>query len=152
MTLLPSCEIERSRLSFGDREEDFVTIEEACEILGLQRSQTRALLGEPDRVWESAAGRIQYIFKKEKIYAIKQKRKERQRKREAEHGLRACYFCREKHLKEKLTGGICVECQAKKLVKNFICQGDYRNRFDLSRLQLLTNVIDQIKQENKTEL
>ena len=72
-------------------------LREASEILGLHRSQARALLGEPDKVWESAAGRIQYIFKRDRVFAVKQKREARKEKMQIEHGLRACYFCREKY-------------------------------------------------------
>lgn len=150
--IIPNFDVEKTKLSSSDNEEDFVTIEEASEILGLHRSQARALLGEPDKVWESAAGRIQYIFKRDRVFAVKQKREARKEKMQIEHGLRACYFCREKYHKEELLGGLCPACQARKLVKNFICRGDCcRNCCDTKRLELLTAAISQMDKEKTPE-
>lgn len=152
MTTIPNCDIENAKLSADDNEENFVTTEEAAEILGLQRSQARALLGEPDRVWESAAGRIQYIFDRQRVLSIKSKREERKMKRQAEQNLRSCYFCREKYQKEDLFGGLCPKCQARKLIKNFACRGDCcKNCCDTKRLQLLSNAIEQIITEKSPE-
>ena len=149
---IPNFDAEKTKLSQIDREEDFVTIEEASEILGLHRSQTRALLGEPDRIWESAAGRIQYIYNREHVFSIKTKRETRKTQRQSERGLRICYFCREKFHKEDLFGGLCPACQAKKLVKNFICHGDCcRNCCDKKRLELLSATILQIGKEKDPE-
>ena len=152
MTTIPNCDIENAKLSIDDNEENFVTTEEAAEILGLHRSQARALLGEPDRVWESAAGRIQYIFERQRVLSIKNKREERKIKRQIEQGLRSCYFCREKYHKEDLFGGLCLKCQARKLIKNFACRGDCcKNYCDTKRLQLLANVMNQIITEKNPE-
>ena len=152
MTTIPNCDIENAKLSVDDNEENFVTTEEAAEILGLQRSQARALLGEPDRVWESAAGRIQYIFDRQRVMSIKDKREQRKIKRQTEQGLRSCYFCRENFHKEELFGGLCPSCQARKLIKNFACHGDCcRNCCDNSRLQLLSDAIKQISTEKNPE-
>ena len=152
MTTIPNCDIANAKLSAADNEENFVTTEEAAEILGLHRSQARALLGEPDRVWESAAGRIQYIFDRQRVLSIKSKREERKIKRQTEQGLRACYFCREKYHKEDLLGGLCPKCQARKLIKNFACRGDCcKNCCDTKRLQLLASAIEQIITEKNPE-
>lgn len=134
------------------QEEDFVTTEEASEILGLHRTQTRALLGEPDSVWESASGRIQYIFERKRVLSIKSKREERKIKRQIEHGLRSCYFCRGKYQKEDLLGGLCPKCQARKLIKNFVCRGDCcKNNCDTERLLMLSEAISQLVTDKKPE-
>ena len=152
MTTILNCDIANAKLSVNDNEENFVTTEEAAEILGLHRSQARALLGEPDRVWESAAGRIQYIFDRQRVLSIKSKREERRIKRQIEQGLRSCYFCREKFHKEELFGGLCPKCQARKLIKNFACHGDCcKNCCDTKRLELLASAIEQIITEKNPE-
>lgn len=152
MTSVLNCDIENAKLSFDDREENYVTVEEASEILGLQKSQTRALLGEPDRVWESAAGRIQYIFHRARVLSIKQKREDRRIKRQIEAGLRSCYFCKTKYHKEELCGGLCPHCQARKFIKNFACHGDcYRRCFDAERLKVLETAIAELNKEKSPE-
>lgn len=150
--IIPNFDIEKTKLTSSDHEEDYVTIEEASEMLGLHRSQTRALLGEPDRIWESAAGRVQYIFNKAHVLSVKTKREAIKCKKQAERGLRICYFCREKFHREELYGGLCPMCQAKKLVKNFICHGDcFKNCCDTERLKMLTTTISQIEKEKTPE-
>lgn len=127
------------------REEDYVTTEEAAEIFGLKRSQARAILGEPDSSWLCATGQVQYIYLRSRVLDIKSRREEQLRKRRMELGQRSCYYCRKRFVKSDLCDGLCAECQAKKLVKNFACHGDcFRHELDIQRVRLLMNACDVI--------
>lgn len=148
--MIPLCDIDLSRIAPADREEDFVTTEEASEILGLHRSQTRALLGEPDYIWFSACGHIQYVFERSRVMEVKQKRDERKQKRLEDLGKLSCIFCRKKFVKSELTSGICPACQARKFIRNFVCCGDCcRKRYDARRLQTLLDALNNFEKENE---
>ncbi|MBQ9787024.1 MAG: hypothetical protein IJW33_02510 [Lentisphaeria bacterium] len=125
------------------REEDFVTTEEAAEILGLRRSQARAVLGEPDHSWYSAAGRIQFVFRLDRVLDIKARREEHFRKRAAQLGFRSCLHCNSKFSPKELCDGLCTDCQARKLVRNFACRrGDFfRKELDAQRLRALSEAV-----------
>lgn len=130
-------------------ETDLVTVEEAAEILGLHRSQARAILGEPYTVWQTAAGRMQYVYEKKQVELIKQSRDEKKQKRAAEHGLRSCYYCHLKFAKQQLCDGLCVRCYAKKIARNFACHGDcFRFAPDIQRLHELADAVNQLEIEN----
>lgn len=137
----------------GDKPDtDYVTVEEACEILQLHRSQTRVLLGAPDRVWQSAVGQIQYVFDVERVYQIKRAREERRKLKEAELNQKECYFCHCKCKKEEMRGGICFDCQARKIVRNFACNGDCgKNCFNIARLKMLAKAIAELDKDNVPE-
>lgn len=121
---------------------DFVTVEEAAVIMGLGQSQTRALLGEPDSVQLSAAGQVQYVYKRSRVEEVANFRQEKRRKRAEVLGKRSCYFCREKFDEDKLSGGFCPSCHARKLVRNFLCYGDAcRNGMNKERLKYLADAI-----------
>ena len=126
----------------GFVEADYVTVEEAAEMLGLHRSQARTILGEPDHSWRSAAGRIQYIFKLSRVLEIKTYREEKLKKKLEQHGFRACGCCHTKFSKKDLCDGLCCSCQARKVVRNFACHGDYfSNAVDNNRLRALVAAI-----------
>lgn len=121
------------------QEVDLVTIEEAADILGLKRSQARAILGEPYSVWQTAAGRTQYVYEKSRVEYIKARREEIIRKRIELRGMRSCYHCRQKFERKDLCDGLCANCQARKIVRNFACHGDYyRHELDVQRLRILS--------------
>ena len=121
------------------QEVKLVTIEEAAEILGLKRSQARAVLGEPYTAWQTAAGRIQYVYQRNQVEYIKARREEIIRKRIKQRGMRSCYHCRQKFERKDLCDGLCANCQARKIVRNFACHGDYyRHELDVQRLRILS--------------
>lgn len=129
-------------------EADYITIEEAAEMLNLRRSQARAVLGEPDHTWLSAAGRMQFIFKISRVLEIKEMREEKLRKKIAEHGLRSCGHCHNKFDKKTLHDGLCCGCQAKKIVRHFCCKDFLSKKIDLDKLQTLVEAIRSVvKQE-----
>jgi hypothetical protein len=128
-------------------ETDLVTVEEAAEILGLHRSHARAILGEPYTVWQTAAGRMQYVYERKEVEHIKCKRDEIFQKRKAEKGMRSCYYCHCKFQKQQLCDGLCPCCQARKLARNFACHGDcFRHELDVQRLRILKNEIIQLEE------
>lgn len=121
---------------------DFCTIEEAAEILGLRRSQTRAVLGQPDKMHLTCCGQIQYIYSRSRVEAIKQYREEYHKKKEGEKNLKRCYYCHEKFPKAEMCDGLCPACHAWKIVRNFACRGDViRFAFDKKRLLYIENAI-----------
>ena len=149
--------IEEIGAAAGFVEADFVTIEEAAEMLGLHRSQARAILGEPDHTWLSAAGRVQYIFRISRVLEIKNARAEKLKKKLEQVGLKSCGHCHEKFAKKELCDGICCACQARKVVRHFAYNGDFlRKEIDLKRLDLLIdavrNMLNQVKQEIENKL
>lgn len=140
--------IEELKAVEGFVEADYVTVEEAAEMLGLHRSQARTVLGEPDLSWRSAAGRIQYIFKLSRVLEIKTYREEKLKKKLEQHGFRSCGCCHSKFSKKDLCDGLCGSCQARKIVRNFACHGDYfYNTVDVSRLKLLEEAIKNFIQQ-----
>lgn len=133
----------------GNWETDLVTVEEAAEILGLHRSQARAILGEPYTVWQTAAGRMQYVYERKAVESIKHRREEIFRKRKDEKGMRSCYYCHCKFQKQQLCDGLCACCQARKIARNFACHGDcMKHKIDLSRLHTLADAILRLEIEN----
>lgn len=131
------------------QEVDLITVDEAAVILGLKRSQARAILGEPHTVWRSAAGRSQYVYLKTEVELIKRKRESIIQKRIAQRGFRSCYYCHQKFEKNQLCDGLCADCQAKKIVRNFACYGDcFRHELDVQRLRILSNAINRLETEN----
>lgn len=132
-----------------ESQEGLVTIEEAAEILGLKRSQTRAVLGEPYTVWQTAAGRIQYVYQRDQVEYIKSRRDEIIEKRIKQRGYRSCYYCKLKFSRKELCDGLCADCQARKIVRNFACHGDcFRHELDAQRLRILSSAINRLKSEN----
>lgn len=128
-------------------ETDLVTVEEAAEILGLHRSHARAILGEPYTVWQTAAGRMQYVYERKEVEHIKCKRDEIFQKRKAEKGMRSCYYCHCKFQKQQLCDGLCPCCHARKIARNFACHGDcFRYELDVQRLRILKNEIIQLEE------
>lgn len=131
-------------------ETDLVTVEEAAEILGLHRSQARAILGEPYTVWQTAAGRMQYVYEKKEVERIKHRRDEIFQKRKQEKGLKSCYYCHCKFTRQQLCDGLCVCCQARKIARNFACHGDcMKYKFDINRLHTLAEAIVRLETENE---
>ncbi len=127
---------------------DFYSIDEAAELLDLGTSQARCLLGEPDDVRITSAGHSQHLWSKERIAAVLEKHRMAVSIRENNKGTRSCYQCHNRYKEVELTSGFCTECHAKKLVRNFICDGNcVRNVPDMNRLEILKTVISAI--ENK---
>lgn len=123
-------------------ENDLLTIEEVAEILGVKRSQARALVGEPDKAWTTAAGRTQYVYDAKRVLYIKARRAEIKKKRAEQKGYRSCYYCHDKFIKKDLCDGLCVNCSAQKVVKNFVYRGDWFSpTMDMKRLLVLANAV-----------
>ena len=128
------------------QEVNLVTIEEAAAILGLKRSQARAVLGEPYNSWFTAAGRTQYVYLRSLVENIKTRRENIIKKRIEQRGYRSCYHCHEKFTKSQLCDGLCNGCYARKVVKNYACHGDcYRHELDVQRLEMLKQAIKDIE-------
>lgn len=133
-----------------EQEVNLITIEEAAEFLGLKRSQARAILGEPDTVWQTAAGRIQYVYDKRRVEDIKTRRDKILATRIAQRGMRSCYYCHLKFNRHELCDGLCVKCHARKIVRNFACHGDcFRHELDVQRLRILSDAINRLESENE---
>ena len=129
-------------------ESRFLTVEEAAQVMGLQYSQTRALLGDPDSQRVTEAGHIQFLFSEEKVLDRKLKREEYIKKKLEDLGKKACYFCQHRYPIKDLTSGICPGCQARKIVKNFITHGKvFSHAYDKSRLDLLKEAISEIEKQ-----
>ena len=127
-----------------------VTVDEAAAILGLKRSQTRAILGEPYNSWLTASGRTQYVYLKEVVERVRQKRAERIAEKQCHKGYRSCYYCRKKFAKKELCDGLCQDCQARKIARNFACHGDcFRHELDMQRLLILKNAVSQLEELGK---
>jgi hypothetical protein len=125
---------------------EFMSIDKAAEFLGLGESQTRALLGEPDDIRITASGHAQHLWQYAKITAIAEKRNSLLTLRQNNKGKRSCYQCRERYSEDDLTGGYCAKCHAKKLVRNYICNGNcVRNIPSIERLNILKETIQSIE-------
>ena len=120
----------------------YVDVQTASEILGIKRTQTLAELGEPDDKFVTPSGRTKYLYLRCKVQQIKRLRECEKCLRQNKKHKRSCYHCRNYFAPQELTSGICADCQAKKLVKNFTHHGDCcKNPFDCERLKTLSRVL-----------
>ena len=103
---------------------EFYSVRNAAELIGLKSiSYTRRRLGAPDAVEKQKSG-VRFLYTLRHIEKLKFTLKRERKERESERGKIACYHCRRRCDKCALKSGICPDCQAKKLVKNFACHGD----------------------------
>ena len=120
----------------------FVDIIEAAEILGLHRTQAIAVLGKHDLVAISPNNRAKHLYLRCRVEELRRQRECEQCKKENQKGKRSCYHCRNRFSACELTSGICAECQARKLVKNFACHGDCcKFPFDCERVNILSMIV-----------
>lgn len=129
-------------------EKQYCTIEEAAEILGLRRSQSRAVLGQPDKMHLSSFGQIQYLYSRARVAEVKEHRRLQKMKFESQKNGKRCYYCHEKFPKSQMCDGLCPACHAWKIVRNFACRGDVvRFAFDPKRLIYIENAIKRCQSE-----
>lgn len=102
---------------------NLLSVEEASKLLNLHYTQTRALLGDPDAIENTDAGRIRLLFYADKIEAIIKKREEQAKEKQKNAGKRSCYLCKNKFDYSELSDYICPRCHAHKLIRNFVCNG-----------------------------
>lgn len=122
----------------NEENKKLLSVEEASKLFKLQYTQTRALLGEPDSVESTDAGRIRLLFYADRINSIIKKREEQAREKQKNAGKRSCYLCKNKFDYSELTDYICPRCHARKLIRNFICDGSpLINKASPARLKLL---------------
>ena len=125
---------------------DMLTIKEAAEVLNLGYLQTRIYLGDPDDYTVTANGKQQYLYTLDHVRDVKDKVMTRRAEKLRNKGKRKCYYCGAVADKEYLTSGICVECQAYKIVKNFVCHGDYTNgKIDTDRLESIASALHSLQ-------
>lgn len=124
------------------------TIKEAATILNLGYLQTRIYLGDPQAIGTTAKGRKCLLYSMRRIEEISERRKVVLAEKELNKGKHKCYHCGKRVLQSDLTSGICSECQALKLVKNFACHGDYINgKLDKHRLVCVYNALKSLMQK-----
>jgi hypothetical protein len=128
------------------------TIKEAAAILNLGYLQTRIYLGDPQSIGTTPKGRKCLLYSIDRINEIQDRRKVVLAERELNKGKVKCYHCGKRVPHYDLTSGVCSECQAIKLVKNFACHGDYINgKLDRHRLICLYNAIKSLVKKPKAK-
>ena len=125
---------------------NMLTIKEVAEVLNLGYLQTRIYLGDPDDYTVTANGKQKYLYTLDHVSDVKDKVMTRRAEKLRNKGKRKCYYCGAVSDKERLTSGICVECQAHKLVKNFVCHGDYTTgKIDTDRLESIASALHNLQ-------
>lgn len=127
---------------------ELISIHEAAEILGLHRTQAVAELGKPDKIVHSKNNKEKYLYFRCRAEEIRRQRECKKCQQQNAKGSRSCYHCRNRFSPCQLTNGICTECQARKLVKNFACHGDVcKFPFDCERVNILSMIVAEYQLE-----
>ena len=126
----------------------FLSIEEAAKNLNLCVTRARCLLDPPDKIEQSAHGPARYYYSPRRVDAVSQKRIGEKSLKEANKGKRPCYLCRKKCHPHEMTSGICAECHAAKIVRNFACHGDCLfHAPEAERVKILSNAIANLQSQ-----
>ena len=120
-------------------ESEYYSVSTAAEKIGLKSiSYTRKILGEPDARITNSKSRDRFLYTPEHVEKARVSLQERKKEKQGTKGKRGCYQCRKKFCPCELKSGICAECQARKCVLNFSCNGDcLKCQPDIKRLALL---------------
>lgn len=124
---------------------ELMTAKEAAQELKLSYMQTRIYLGDPYDFEICANGRKRLLYTRERVEEIKKRHAEMLAEKEKTKGTRKCYQCGSRVAPNDLTSGICSRCQAFKLVKNFVCHGDYiHSVIDHNRIACVQEAVDRL--------
>ena len=125
-----------------------IDITMAAELLSLGETRARAILDPPERCTATANGKPRFLYDCARVEAICNRRKGEKCHREENRGKRPCYLCRRKYTPHDLTSGICEDCRAIKIMRNFICHGDcLMNQPDTHRVNVLAVALEKLKSQ-----
>jgi hypothetical protein len=125
-----------------------IDITMAAELLGLGATRARAILDPPERCTATANGKPRFLYDYDRVEAVSNRRKGEKSQREENRGKRPCYLCRRKYTPHDLTSGICEDCRAIKIMRNFICHGDcLMNQPDDHRIIVLAVALERLKSQ-----
>ena len=122
-----------------------VDISVAAQILGLGETRARALLDPPDKITYLVNGKARFFYCRQRVEDIARQRECEKCKLAADKGKRPCYLCRTKCQPCELTSGMCADCRAMKLMRNFVCHGDcLLHKPDGQRVKVLCSALKKI--------
>lgn len=125
---------------------DLIDITTAAEILQLGETRARALLEPPEKCTNTINGRPRFLYCRQRVELIANQRKCEKCQRAQNRGKRPCYICRTKCNTCELTSGMCENCRAFKIMRNFICHGDCLfHKPDQERLEILRNALSKLQ-------
>ena len=105
--------------------QEYVSVREAAHELGFKSiCHARKVMGKPDAKVRGKNQSFRYLYTPYHVEAVKEKIRIERIEKNLFKGKRSCYQCRLKYSPEELKSGICLNCQAKKCVLNFACNGD----------------------------
>lgn len=126
----------------------YVEISGAAKILGLGETRARSLLFPPDQITYTVNGKERFLYCCKRVENVARMRECEKCQRSANKGKRPCYLCRVKCTPADLTSGICADCRAMKIMRNFVCHGDCLfNKPDESRIDILFSALDRLKNQ-----
>jgi hypothetical protein len=124
------------------KKSSFIDIAEASAILGLHRTQAIAVLGKHDVTVITDKSRTKHLYLRCRVEELRRQRECEKCRKESVKGKRSCYHCHNRYSACELTSGLCSECQARKLVKNFAHHGDCcRFPYDCERVNILSMIV-----------
>lgn len=119
-----------------------VTISGAAQILNLGETRARAILDPPDEISYTLNFKPKFLYSKERVEEIARQRNCEKFRRSENKGKRPCYLCRNKYLPSELTSGMCPDCRAMKMMRNFVCHGDcLLHKPDCKRVKCLCSAL-----------
>jgi hypothetical protein len=127
----------------------YLSIEEAAKELNLCVTRTRCLLDPPDIIEHASQhGPPKYFYSPSRVAEVAEKRKGDKCIRELNKGKRPCYLCRKKCHPSEMTSGICADCHAAKIVRNFACHGDCLfHQPEIARVKILWHAIKNLRDQ-----
>jgi hypothetical protein len=127
---------------------NFIDITMAAEILGLGETRARVVLYPPERCTSTINGKPRFLYDSDRVESICNKRRCEKCQRQENKGKRPCYLCNRKFDPHELTSGICEDCRAMKIMKNFICHGDcLMHKPDKKRVKILLVTLRKLKSQ-----
>lgn len=121
---------------------ELLTSEEAGKIIGVTARRARTLLDHPDDIEMTRNGSPVYLYCRCRICQVARDRQLKQQCKACEHGKKSCYICRRKFHEAEMRSRVCLECQAKRTIKNFVsCGSCERCKLDPERLLVLAEQV-----------
>ena len=126
----------------------FIDISVGAQILGLGETRARALLDPPDKITYLINGKARFFYCRQRVEDVARRRECEKCQRSVDKGKRPCYLCREKCLPCDLTSGMCADCRAMKMMRNFVCHGDcLLHQPDEKRVTVLCSALRKLQKQ-----